>query len=251
MRGIGNTWAIFRRELTAIFLSPVAYVVIFLFVLANGALFFADCLVHEGHPQQISRVLQARFSFAIFLALPISPLLTMRLFAEEKRSGSLEMLMTVPVTETQVVLGKFLAAQCFYMLIWSTLLLFVGTLEVLGSPQGPDWGPVWAMSIGLFFLGALTNSIGILASAMSRNQLVAAILALSGTLVFFVVQIGVTVFHDVPEFQRFFEFLSVTAHFSYDYSRGIVDVRYIAYYLILMAAFLFFSIRLVEARKWR
>lgn len=256
MRALTNIEAIFLRELTAFFLSPVAYIVIFLFVFANGLLFFFDCLGHADHPQQITLVLQSRFSFAVFLAIPISPLLTMRLFAEEKRSGSIELLMTTPVTETQVVLGKFFATQFFYMLIWSTLLLFVAILEVLGQsgphqPSGPDWGTVWSFYTGLFFLGLLTNSLGILASTLSNNQLVAAVLALCGTLAFFVVHVGIWIFYDSIEFQRLFEFLSVNAHFTHDYSRGIVDLRYLAYCASLMLIFLFFSIRAVEARKHR
>jgi len=258
LRFLSKVHAIFLRELSAFFLSPVAYIVIFLFVFANGLLFFLDCLGLSDHPQQITRILQSRFSFAIFLAIPVSPLLTMRLFAEEKRSGSIELLMTTPVTEAQVVTGKFLATQLFYMLIWSTLLLFVLVLEVLGGSSaegfvsaGPDWGTVWSFYIGLFFLGLLTNSLGILASTLSNNQLVAAVLALCGTLAFFVVHLGVWIFYDSVEFQRLFEYMSINAHFTHDYSRGIVDLRYLAYCTSLMLLFLFFSIRVVEARKHR
>ena len=135
-----NTWAIFSREMSSYFLSPTAYVVLFLFVLSNGITFYVYTGVFQSKTRQIDIVVQYLFGYApfwIFLLL-IPPILTMRLFAEERRTGTLEMLMTAPVTDAQVVMGKFLAAQVFFSLIWSTLLLFVGILEVLGEP---DWGP--------------------------------------------------------------------------------------------------------------
>ena len=253
MRALANTWAIFLRELSAFFLSPVAYIVVFLFAFSNGWLFFGYCVYFQHHPQQISQVVASTFAFAIYWAIPISPLLTMRLFAEEKRSGTMEMLMTAPVTETQVVVGKFLATHVFYMLIWSTVLLFVLVLDVLAdnSGSGADWGPVWAVYLGLFFLGMMLNALGLLASTLSPNQLVAAVLALTGNLAFVIVSLGTAVFYDSTELQRFFEYLSFTTHFKYEYSRGIVDLRYFFYYLTLMGLFLFVSIRVVEARKWR
>ncbi|MBN1442212.1 MAG: ABC transporter permease subunit [Planctomycetes bacterium] len=251
MRTLSATWTIFLRELGGFFLSPVAYVVTFLFVFANGWVFYQNCVGWEHHPQQVALVVRSLFSFALFWVVPISPLLTMKLFAEEKRTGTLEMLMTAPVTETAVVLGKFLAAHVFYMLIWSTLLLYVFTLHVLGRPHGPDWGPVWAIYTGLFFLGLMTNSLGLLASSLSRNQLVAAVLALTGNLGFLIVALGSWISYESSDLQRFFEYLSFSSHFSQDYTRGIIDVRYLAYYAVWAALFLFLSIRFVEARKWR
>jgi ABC-2 type transport system permease protein len=251
LTAIRNVWAVFLKEFAAFFLSPVAYVVLFLFVFSNGVAFQNFCTGFRDEPQQVTLVLRALFGFALFWTLPLSPLLTMRSFAEEKRTGTLEMLMTAPVTETAVVIGKFLAAQLFYMLIWSTLLLFVLTLEVLGRPVGPDWGPVLAIYIGLFFLGMLTNSLGLLASTLTRNQLVAAVLALSANLLFFLLTLGGWVFADSPDLQRLFHYLSFRAHFSSEYTRGVVDLRYLGYYLSFMALFLFFAVRIVEARKWR
>ncbi|MEM7232488.1 MAG: ABC transporter permease [Planctomycetota bacterium] len=251
MRWLNNIATITWRELSGFFLSPVAYIVMFLFVLANGILFYVDCLNLEGHPQQITRIIQSRFSFAVFLAIPISPLLTMRQLAEERRSGSIEMLMTVPVTESQVVIGKFLGAQIFYMVIWSTLLLFVAVLQALASPTGPDWGPVWAVYLGLVFLGAITNSLGLLASALSRNQLVAAVLSLVGTLAFFFVHTLVYAFPDPGQLTPVFEYFSVNFHFSLNYANGIIDLRYFGYCLSWALFFLFFSVRTVEASKWR
>ncbi len=251
LTGVANTMAILRRELAAFFFSPVAYVVMFLFVLSNGVAFYLYCAQFAGAPQHITYVVRSLFQFAFFWVLPLSPLLTMRLFSEEKRTGTLEMLMTAPVSPVQVVIGKFLAAQLFYMVVWSTLLLFVVVLEVLGQPEGPDWGPVMSMYFGLFFLGTLTNSLGVFASSFSRNQLVASILALTGNLLFFAVALGAWIYVDNPDFLRIFQFASFQAHFSSDYIRGVIQLRYLVFYLSFMAFFLFLAVGMVESRKWR
>ena len=239
------------RELVAYFLSPVAWVVLFLFVFSNGLLFNQYARLTEGDPRQIDSILRQMFGFAFVWILPLSPLLTMRLFAEEKRNGTLEMLMTAPVTAFQVVLGKFLAAQLFYMAVWSTLLLFCLVLEVLGTPSGPDWGPVLAIYVGLFFLGCLTNALGLFASSVSRNQLVAAILALTGNLLLFSLVLGSFIWPESIEARRFFHYVSFSQHFKSEYTNGVIDLRYPIYYLTLSALFLYFTTWIVEVRKWR
>ncbi len=190
VRSLRNTWAIFSREILSYFFSPTAYVVLFLFLATNGITFYVYTYSFRAQTRQIDLVVQYLFGFAPFwiLLLLMPPILTMRLLSEEKRTGTLESLMTAPVTDTQVVLGKFFASQAFFFLIWSSLLIFVGILEYLGNP---DWGPVFAFYIGLFCLGALFNAIGIFASATTRNQLIAAVVALSMNLfLFFLQQMG-------------------------------------------------------------
>lgn len=243
-----NTWTVFQREVGGYFLSPVAYIVLFLFALTQGAMFYFYVDFFTGHPRQITKVIEALFGFALFWVLPLSPLLTMRLFAEEKRTGSIEMLMTAPVTEWHVVLGKFFAAQLFYMLVWLSIIPLLLILEVRGDP---DWGPVLAIYVGLFSLGLMTNALGVLASSGTRNQLVAAILALTGNLVFFLLSMSALMFPDQPDVRRVVHYVSFAKHFSGEYSRGIVDLRYVLYYLSFATLFLFFSVRVVEARKWR
>jgi len=250
MTTLRNTLAVYWREIGAYFLSPVAWVVIFLFLLVNGITFFVFChpRLFAGSPRQISLIVESVFNFALFWILPLSPILTMRLFAEEKRTGTMEMLMTAPVTETQVVLGKFLAAQKFFFLVWLALFPFFVILEVLGDL---DWGPVLATYAGVFCLGLLTNSLGVLASAFTRNQLVAAVLALSGNLLFFFLPLAERLFEPNPDLKRFFHYVSFTQHFDGEYFLGVIDLRYVAFYLSLACLFLFFSVRVVEARKWR
>jgi len=136
---IRNTWAIFLRDLGGYFLSPMAYVVIFLFLITNGVMFYAyaELSARTADPRQITTIIEQLFGFSLIWVIPLSPLLTMRLFAEEKRTGTFEMLMTAPVTEWQVVLGKLGAAQVFYTLIWLSLAPLFLILGVLGDP---DWG---------------------------------------------------------------------------------------------------------------
>ena len=245
-----NIWTVFWREFASYFLSPTAYVVIFLFTITNGITFFVYTATFRTETRQIDMVNQFLFGLAPFwiLLLLIPPILTMRLFAEEKRTGTIEMLMTSPVTDFQVVMGKFAAAQAFFTLIWSTLLLKIFILEVLGNP---DWGPVFAFYIGLFALGSLFNAVGVFASACTRNQLIAAITALSGNLFLFFVQQMRFLFAGDPEGQRFFDFISFHHHFYNEYSRGVVDLRYLVLYFSFTFLILFFSVRVLEARRWR
>jgi ABC-2 type transport system permease protein len=246
--GVRKVWAVFLRDLGAYFLSPIAYVVLFLFALVHGWLFWYFTGRFEGSPHQITLTVERLFRTLDLWTLTLSPILTMRAFAEEKRTGTLEMLLTAPVSEAQVVLGKFLAAQLFYTLIWMSLLPLFGILEVRGDP---DWGPILALYTGLFFLGLLTNSLGILASAATRNQLIAAAVALTGNLLFLLLVLGRNIWPDDPDVARVFHFLSFTEHFKGEYSRGVIDLRYLFFYASFSVFFLFFSVRVLEARKWR
>ena len=247
MSTIRNVWAVFLREMGSYFLSPAAYVVLFLFLATHGAIFYVSVLQRTGDPWQVTSIVDDVFGFALVWVLFLSPLVTMKLFAEERRTGSFEVLMTAPVTEWQVVAGKFLAAQAFYFLVWLGLLPFFGMLEVLGNP---DWGPILATYCGLFFLGSLTNALGILASTLTRNQLVSAMLALAGNLFFFLLSILERFFPEDPDARRFIHYVSFTRHFAVDFSNGVIDPRYLFFYAGFAALFLFLSVRSLEARKW-
>lgn len=248
-RFVGNIAAIFWREMGAYFLSPVAWIVICLFLIVNGITFYVFSLVSEGNPRQISAIVESLFGFSLFWLLLLSPILTMRLFAEEKRSGSLELLLTAPVSELEAVLGKFAAAQAFYCLIWLALLPLFIMLDVLGEP---DWGPIAAVYLGIIALGCLTTSIGVLASVGTRNQLVSAILAVSGNMVFYFVYLTQNLVpEDAVEVRRLLRYVSFTSHFEAEFSNGIVDLRHGFFYLSLATFFLLFAVRTLEARKWR
>jgi len=249
MKALSNVSAIFFREIASYFLSPIAYVVTFLFLLVNGVMFYISAINYQDNPQQIDGIIGYLFGSLVtyFWIILLPPIITMRLFAEEKRTGTLETLMTAPVTDAQVVAGKFLAAEVFYMLIWSTLLLHVLMLSILGNP---DLGPVKAIYIGLIGLGALMNSLGLLASALTRNQIISASLSLVGCL--FLVTLGLLriFFPDDPEAGRFFDFIGISSHFI-QFLRGVVDLRYLGLYLLGTGIFLFLAVRILEGRRWK
>ncbi|MGQ9590880.1 MAG: ABC transporter permease [Planctomycetota bacterium] len=248
-RSIGKVLAIWWRETGAYFFSPMAYLVLVLFVLENGAIFWFLTRHFSGHPRQVQLVMSYLFGFAYYWIIPLSPLLTMRLFAEERRAGTLEVLMTAPVTEAQVVLGKFFAAETFYCLVWLSLTPLLGILAALAIGE-PDWGPAAAIYFGLFSLGLLTNALGVFSSSLARNQLAAAVMALSGNLFFsHVLPLGVHLFPGNSDARRFFDYISFTEHFDNDYRAGIVDVRYLVFYATIAAFFLFLSVRAVEVKK--
>ncbi len=248
MRAAANAAAIFRREMASYFLSPIAYVVISLFLLANGAVFYFSTRTFHGYPQEIDQVLSALFAWAPYWTIVLPPVITMRLIAEEKRAGTLETLMTAPVTPLEVVAGKFLAAEVFFVLVWSTILLHVTILSVLGNP---DYGPVIAGFIGLAALGLLMNGLGLLASTLTRNQVVAAVISLVGGMLLMFLGEGRRLFPDDAESDRFFDFIGIPVHFAQEYSRGILDLRFIALYVSLAAIFLFFAVRALAARAWK
>ena len=156
--------------------------------------------------------------------------------------------MTAPVRDVEVVLGKFFGAQGFYVLIWLGLLPLLGILGILGEP---DWGPVLTVYAGLFALGLTTNALGVLASTGTRNQLVSAVIALTGNLLLMLVPTVLGLFRHDPEVERLVRYLSFTSHFQSDFVRGVFDLRYLVFYLSLACVFLFFSVRMLEARKWR
>ncbi|MGH9362239.1 MAG: ABC transporter permease [Thermoanaerobaculia bacterium] len=247
-RSAANVAAVFRREMASYFLSPIAYVVVCIFVFVNGLLFYGNAYASRKFPQQIDFILRALYGWAPFWCLFLCPIITMRLFAEEKRTGTLETLMTAPVTGAQVVAGKFLAAEAFFLLIWGSLLLHVLMLAILGNP---DLGPVAAVYIALAALGAAMNGLGLLASALTRNQIIAVIGAFAGGLLLLLVEMARQLFPADPEADRFFDFVAVTSHFENEYYRGVVDLRFIALYLALAAVLLFLTSRAVEARRWR
>jgi ABC-2 type transport system permease protein len=240
--------AVYRREMASYFFSPIAYVVICLFVLLNGWIFYYNSLVYRESPQQIDAIVRSLYGWVPFWSLFLCPIITMRLFAEEKRSGTLETLMTAPVTETEVVAGKFLAAESFFVLLWLTLLLHVTILRILGNP---DLGPVAAVYLGAAALGALLNGLGLFTSSLTRNQIVAVIGAFVGTLIIMLLEMLRLLYPGDAKADRFFDFIGIYSHFQNEYYRGVVDLRFLALYLLGAGLFLYLTVRSLRARRWR
>jgi ABC-2 type transport system permease protein len=243
---VNGILATFRRELRAYFFSPLAYVVLFFFLAVNGIIFvylvgqLNDPRSPGGPP------LGYFFQASWLMLLLLGPVLTMRLVSEELRSGSIEVLMTAPVTEGQVIGGKFLAALTFYGFLWLPTLAYG---LVIGAYETVDWGPIAAGYLGLLLIGSLFLAIGIFSSAMTRSQLLAAMM--TAALLFLLFLLGVfeeLVTHDVAK--KALSYVSIWNHID-ELSSGIVDTRRLVFYLSGTLFFLFLASRALEDKKWR
>ena len=244
-------WPIYKRELFAFFVTPLAWVLITVFLFVQGMHFFL-LVDHFSNPQggaSDQTPIQAFFGNTILLYLVLFllvPPMTMRLFAEERRSGTIEVLMTSPVTETQVVVGKFLAALTFYMFLWLPTLIYVAVVQHYSSV---DWGPVGASFLGILGIGAVFVSAGVFASSVSRNQVVAASLAFAILILLFSFGVLENLFN-AQWLKQGFAYLDLWSHMD-DFSKGIVNTRRLVYCASLTVFFLFLSARALEANKWR
>ncbi len=231
--------AIFRRELFGAFDSPLAWIVIptFLCLVAGFSLGFQDLLA-EGQATMRPVFFWCGISYLLLI-----PALTMRLFAEERRSGSLELLATLPITEPQMVLGKYLAALA---LVGLALALTLPYPLVLASLGDLDWGPVVGGYLGVFLLGASFCAIGTAASAVTGNQVVAFLLALLICLVPFVS--GFALGRVPPALLPIVQHISFETHVG-DLARGVIDTRNLVFYGSVVALFLHLAVFSLQRRR--
>ncbi|HPW54525.1 MAG: ABC transporter permease [Thermoanaerobaculaceae bacterium] len=244
-----KTWALVWRELIAYFSSPLAYVVMTAFLFINGYVFWLIVAYLNDPRTQAMAPLKLLFGGTIFFwlfVLFVVPVITMRLLAEERRSGTLEVLLTAPVSETQVVIAKFLSAFAFYVVLWLPTLAYVA---ILASYSKLDWGPVAAGYLGIALLGGLFLSIGLFTSALVRNQILAAILAFALLVVVF--SLGLVENLATGEtLKGMLGYMNLWNHMD-DYARGILDTRHVVYSLSLCGLFLFLATKALEASKGR
>ncbi|EYF02022.1 ABC transporter permease [Chondromyces apiculatus] len=247
MRGF---WPIFKRELFSLFVTPLAWVLLTAFLLVQGLHFFlivthfanqADLAVDAGPVQSF-------FGQTILPYLPlllICPLLTMRLFAEERRSGTIEALLTAPVGTTGVVLAKYMAALVTYVIMWAPTLLYLVLIQQTGEV---DWRVVAASYLGVTLVGAGYLAIGTMTSAMTQSQVLAAVLSAMALVALFMLGIGEFIFTDGP-LNALCAHVSVWTQMN-DFSRGIVDLRRITFDATLILVPLFVAVRAVDAWRW-
>jgi ABC-2 type transport system permease protein len=242
------------KELRQIFLSPLAYVVILLFMLLNGVSFYATITAltrSTSGGTLVSWMFRTPWFYLSYFA--VFPLITMRLLAEERKLGTLETMMTAPVRASQLVLSKYVASVIFYMVLWlpslANLYLFqyvtVGAADI---PRGPLIG---SYSIVLL-MGLLYLAMGLFASSLSRNQIVAAIIALTLILLhylvgFVAVYLSSARMLDVSELLNYIASVEHVARFT----SGLVDTRPVVYYVSLAAFFLFLTHQVIEFRRWK
>jgi ABC-2 type transport system permease protein len=248
--------AIAGRELRAYFASPIAYFVVGFFAFLFGWFFWSYLVVFAEQSmrvsqfgggtvnvnQQMIRPLLLNTSVVVLFFLPM---ITMRTFSEEKRSGTFELLLTSPLTDAQIVLGKFLGALTLYALMLLVTLLSLGLLFAYGSPE---WRQVATSYLGLLLMGGAFISVGLFFSSLTRNQIVAIVLTFATLLFLWVInwvadQAG-------PTLRTVVGALSITDRFD-DFSKGLVDTKHVVYYLSFITFGLFLTAKSVDSERWR
>jgi ABC-2 type transport system permease protein len=254
---MGNVIAIAQKELKSYFASPIAYIVIGLWALLYGY-FFSTLLMFfvrqsmgmnpmQGQQsmnvnQQLIRLL---FQNVTILILFLMPMVTMRTYAEEKRSGTIELLLTAPLTDFQIVMGKFLGALGLYAIMLAVTMIHIGLLFVYGNPE---WKPIMTAYIGLLLLGGCFIAMGLLISSLTNNQIVAGMVTFAVFLLLWVITwIGS---FSGPTIDKLTTYLSVIDHFD-DFSKGILDTKHLIYYFSFITFGLFLTAKSVDSERWR
>ncbi len=241
--------AIFEREIRAYFLSPMAYVILTFFLVGNGVI-FTIIISYLNDPRFGQRITPFQLFFDSFfywlVLILVTPILTMRLISEELKTGTVESLMTAPVSETQVVVAKYLAALIFYVFLWLPTMAYG---LIIGRGGSLDWGPLLSGYVGVFGMGAMFLAIGIFGSTFSKNQIVAAMGTFAMVFVLFVVTFLENLVSNETA-KTVLGHMNLLQHME-DFAKGVIDTRHLVYYLTTAALFLFLTSRALAAKKWR
>jgi ABC-2 type transport system permease protein len=228
-----------RREILAYFISPIAYLVSAMFLLISGFL-FSLILIQS---QQAS--MDGLFLNVTVVLIFIAPLLTMRLLADEQKSGTLEILLTAPVRDWEVVVGKYLAAMALFGVMLLCTLYYPIILWRIGG--NPDWGPVLTGYLGIILLSSAMFAIGTLTSSLTENQIVAAVLGFGILLLMWLIDAAGNLATEATDLLRY---LSLPAHYN-DFARGAINIEDVVYYLSVTFVALFLATRSLESRRYR
>jgi len=252
---VRNIAAIADKELRSYFSSPIAYIIIGFFLLPFGVFFYLYLTAFVRQSMQQAQfggamninqnVIRYVLQNASVIILFIMPMITMRTYSEEKRSGTIELLLTSPLTDLEIIVGKFLGALGLYIALLAVTLPYMGILFYYGNPE---WRPVAAGYLGLLLMGGTFVSLGLLISSTTNNQIVAGIV----TFVVFLLLWIIGWFADSagPTIGPITSWLSITEHFD-DFSKGIIDTKHVLYYLSLITFGLFLTAKSVDTERWR
>ena len=248
---MSSFWPIYKRELFAFFVTPLAWVLITVFLLVQGMHFFllVDHFSTLGQAVSDQTPLQAFFGNTVLLYLVLFllvPPMTMRLFAEERRSGTIETLMTAPVSSAGVVLAKYAAVLTTYVAMWLPTVLYLVILRRTGEI---DWGVAASAYLGVLLVGAGYLSLGLLMSAITKSQFLALVLSALVVLGLFILGVGEFVTREGTLMHDVCAHVSVWAHMN-DFASGIVDSRRLVFYGALVLVPLFVTVRAVDAWRW-
>jgi ABC-2 type transport system permease protein len=254
---MSNTLTIWRKELQSYFRSPIAYGVMAFFALIAGYFFYVavvyfvrmsvqSSMMGQSQPMSVNDlVVRPLLSNISVIGLFLIPMITMRLFAEEKRSGTIELLITSPVKDLAIIMGKFLAALTLYAAMLGLSVLSMATLFLYGKP---DLRPMLVGYLGLLLLGGSLLAIGTFISTCTKNQIVAGVAGFSVCLMLWVLD-WLSSFQD-SVVGKVFSYMSVLQHFD-SFSKGVIDSRDVIYYLSAIFIGLFLTARSLESLRWR
>jgi ABC-2 type transport system permease protein len=258
---MSNILAITSKELRSAFTSPIAWIVIGLFALLVGFFYMAtltyfirasmqmDTFASMGQQQPPlninQQMIRPLFMNVSVIALFVAPMLTMRTYSEEKRSGTIELLLTSPVTDIEIVLGKFLGALALYVMM---LLVTVVHIGILYWYADPEWQSIATGYLGLLLMGGAFLSIGLFISSTTKNQIVAVMATFSALLMLWI--ISWLADSAPPAMQAVLRYLSIIEHFD-DFSKGVIDTTHVVYYLSFITFGLFLTAKSVDTERWR
>ena len=234
-----NAIAIAQKDVLIYFASPIAFIITAAFLFLTGWLF----TIIIGSVRQSD--MRPIFDNVTIIFLIVAPALTMRLLAEEQRTGTIELMLTAPVRDAEVIVGKFLASLTLLVAMVAPTLYYVFILWMFGKP---DWGPIWSGYLGTFLLGAACLAVGIMASSFTQNQIVAAVLTVGILLFLWIIGGAAEVFGG--NLAPVLRYLTITDHLS-DFSRGVIDTKHVVYYLAVIAVALFIAYSSLQSRRWR
>ncbi|MFQ5504272.1 MAG: ABC transporter permease subunit [Planctomycetota bacterium] len=242
---MAGTWIMVKREFRSYFLSPIAYVIGALFLAIGGFQFFRLIFIEAGNSAEARMVLYFNFLPSAFLIL--APALTMRQWAEERKLGTMELLLTFPVQTLPLILGKFMAGILFICVLLGLTLPYAFTLASLGNL---DWGPVVGGYLGAILLACAYLSFGLFASSITRDQIIALIISVVFLAILYALGTSqlMRIFFG-PELVGFFTAVSPITHFA-SIARGVLDLSDLIYYVLFCGFFLFANSVVIEIKKW-
>jgi ABC-2 type transport system permease protein len=253
--------AVYRREMGSYFVSPIAYIVIGLFLLVCGWFFYRilgffvqQSVMSEMNQMQGPQnmdvpglVLQNFFGIVSTIILFLLPMVTMGVYSEERKRGTMELLMTSPLTEFQIVMGKFLACLTLFMVMLSPTLIYHLIMASKAEP-GIPWSVLWSGYLGLVLLGAVLVSLGTFISSLTESQIIAGVVTFAVFLLLWVVDLGSR--DSSSAWGDIVQYLSILHHFD-DFSRGVIDTTNVIFYLTLAGLGVFFTQRSLDSMRWR
>jgi gliding motility-associated transport system permease protein len=254
---MSNVIAIAQKELKSYFSSPIAYITIGFFSLLYGWFYFAILSFFVRQSMQMGQVggqqalninqvfIRQLLQNVTILILFIMPMVTMRTYSEEKRSGTIELLLTSPLTDFQIILGKFFGALALWAVMLAVSLIHIGLLFVYSTPE---WKPIATAYLGLLLLGGCFISVGLFISSLTKNQIVAGMVTFAVFLFLWVITwLGS---FSGPTIDSLTQYLSIIDHYD-DFGKGVIDTTHLIYYVSFITFGLFLTAKSVDSERWR